>query len=186
VETSNLTRYHDLHSWGVVGAGTPTALGSSTAKEKLDWNSGPARTSSCLIMEPLGTSNLTGRERLDSNIRENKQIVPSARVGGNNLTCLVEYYIYITVFPKELGKGVSVIKNTKLVADSYFRGKESIIAFQWVTICDSFAVYMYTLQLGSWSQKIKGPARAKQKLFKKRIHVLSKKLFQVTLICCSL
>jgi hypothetical protein len=32
------------------------------------------------------------------------------------VTCLVEYQIYGTVVPKELGKGVSTVTDTKVVA----------------------------------------------------------------------
>jgi hypothetical protein len=51
---------------------------------------------------------------------------------------LVEYQNYRTVIPKEPGKGVSAITDTKLMKDRYFHGNESIIAFQGVTMNDSF------------------------------------------------
>jgi hypothetical protein len=62
-------------------------------------------------------------------------------------TCLVEYQNYRTVFPKELVKSISAVTDTKRVADRYFRGNESIIAFQAVTMTDSFAVHTKTLKL---------------------------------------
>jgi hypothetical protein len=50
---------------------------------------------------------------------------------------LAEYRNYRTVLPKELGKDVSAVTDTKLVADRYSCGNESIITFQGVTISDS-------------------------------------------------
>jgi hypothetical protein len=61
------------------------------------------------------------------------------------VTCSVEYQNYRTVVPKELGKGVSAVTETKRVADRYFRGNESIIVFQGVTMSDSFAGHTRTL-----------------------------------------
>jgi hypothetical protein len=63
---------------------------------------------------------------------------------------LVEYRNYITIVPKDLGKGVSAVTDTKLVADRYFSGNESIIAFQVMTIRVSFAVHKKTLTGPGW------------------------------------
>jgi hypothetical protein len=46
----------------------------------------------------------------------------------------------------ELGKDVSAETDTRLVAGSYYRGNESIIAFQGLTMCDIFAVHTNTLK----------------------------------------
>jgi hypothetical protein len=58
------------------------------------------------------------------------------------------------VIPKELGKGVSAITDTDLVAHRYFHGNKSIIAFQRVTRTDYFAVHMKTLKLASWPRMV--------------------------------
>jgi hypothetical protein len=63
------------------------------------------------------------------------------------VTYLVECQAYRTIDPKELGKGVSAVTDTKLVADRYLRGNESIIAIQGVTMNDSFAAHAKTLKL---------------------------------------
>jgi hypothetical protein len=67
---------------------------------------------------------------------------------------LVEYQNYRTTVPKELGRCVSAVTDTRLVADRYCRGNESIIAFQEVKMSDFFAVHMKTLNLVSWSQRV--------------------------------
>jgi hypothetical protein len=58
---------------------------------------------------------------------------------------LVEYQNYRTVVPNEIRKGASAVTNAKLVAVRYSRGNESIIAFQGVTMSDSFAVHIHLL-----------------------------------------
>jgi hypothetical protein len=57
----------------------------------------------------------------------------------NVVTSLVGHQNYRMVVPKELEKG------------RYFHSNESIITFQGVTMNDSFAVHMKTLELTRWS-----------------------------------
>jgi hypothetical protein len=46
------------------------------------------------------------------------------------VTCLVEYHIYRTVVPEELGKGVSAVRHTRLVAERHFGGNEPTFTLQ--------------------------------------------------------
>jgi hypothetical protein len=69
----------------------------------------------------------------------------------NIVLCLVENQNYRAVIPKELGKVVSVLLDTKPVAERYSRSNKSIIAFQGVTMSDSFAVHMERIKPARWS-----------------------------------
>jgi hypothetical protein len=55
----------------------------------------------------------------------------TAKIAYDTVTCSVEYQDYTKVVPKEPGKGVSAVTDTKPVANRYTRGSESIIALLW-------------------------------------------------------
>jgi hypothetical protein len=77
------------------------------------------------------------------------------------------------VVPKELGNNVSAVMDTKLGAGRYYRGNESIIVFQGVTMSSSLRSTRRHLSIQMIPDGIQGTASAKQKLLKKLIQVNS-------------
>jgi hypothetical protein len=76
---------------------------------------------------------------------------------------------------KELGKGRFCSNEYRAGCRQIFPSKESIIAYQGVTMSDSFAVHMRTLHLASWFWMVF-----------KELPVVLKKLFHMIVIFCGL